>query len=210
MCAALSRRGIPAGDMLVLGPAASDPLGSDVVLETAALRAQFGNRLAGVYAPLILASFGTGQARIAVRAVAPDGTAACLVALAADLRARRSVGRELLRDPRLEFTSPASAQLAAGRADARLLITLAAMAASQPLRVLGFGDAGPGASPGLPSRAAQLEVPAAVAQRLLAFLRAQRPPYLAARADIAPGPGGRSLLTIEFAAPSPLGLLRPR
>jgi hypothetical protein len=42
-----------------------------------------------------------------------------------------------------------------------------------------------------------------------AFFRAQRPPYLVAQAAIAAVPGGESVLTVEFAAPAPLGLLQP-
>ena len=38
---------------------------------------------------------------------------------------------------------------------------------------------------------------------MLAFVRAQRPPYLPARADLS-----RGVPTVEFAAPSPLGLLQ--
>jgi hypothetical protein len=38
---------------------------------------------------------------------------------------------------------------------------------------------------------------------MLAFCRAQRPPYLPAQAGIAPGPGGGSVLTVELAGPSP-------
>ncbi|HEY2263110.1 MAG TPA: hypothetical protein VGI96_10845 [Streptosporangiaceae bacterium] len=42
---------------------------------------------------------------------------------------------------------------------------------------------------------------------MLAFVRAQRSPYLATRADLTPGPDGY-VLTIEFGAPTPLGMLR--
>jgi hypothetical protein len=87
MCAALAQRGIPAGNLLVLGPGSGDPLGSAVVVETAAVRNIFGERLASVYAPEVLARFGTGAARIEVRIVAPDGTAAYRRALAVDIRA---------------------------------------------------------------------------------------------------------------------------
>jgi hypothetical protein len=38
---------------------------------------------------------------------------------------------------------------------------------------------------------------------MLAFVRAQRPPYLAARSGLS-----RGVLTIEFTAPSPLSLLQ--
>ena len=178
MCAALAQRGIPSGNLLVLGPGAGDPLGSDVVLGTAAVRALFGGRLAAVYAPEVLASFGTGPARIDVRIVAPDGSAAYRRVLAADRRARRAAGLQLLRDRRLTASPAARAALAAGQVDARLLITLAALAASQPMRVTGFGAPAPGASPGLPLGSAELTAAAGTARRMLAFLRAQRSPYL--------------------------------
>jgi hypothetical protein len=206
MCAALARRGVPSGNLLVLGPGAGDPLGSDVVIGTAAVRGLFGSRLAGVYAPEVLASFGTGASRVDVRVVAPDGSARYQRSLAADLRSRRAAGLQLLRDPRLTATPSARAALAAGRVDARLLIILAALAAnepaSEPIRVTGFGAADPGASPGLPLRTAQLTAPGGTAPRMLAFLRAQRSPYQPSYASAA-GP----VVTVGFAAPAPLGLL---
>jgi hypothetical protein len=42
---------------------------------------------------------------------------------------------------------------------------------------------------------------------MLTFVRAQRSPYLAIRADLTPGPDGY-VLTIEFGAPAQLGMLR--
>jgi len=44
---------------------------------------------------------------------------------------------------------------------------------------------------------------------MVAFVRAQRPPYLPARALITTGAGGSPVLNIEFSAPSPPGLLQP-
>ena len=76
MCAALQADGLPATRLLVLGTATADPLGSDVVVATPAVRNQFGTRLQSVYAPVVIASFGTGAGRIDIRAIAPDGTAA--------------------------------------------------------------------------------------------------------------------------------------
>jgi hypothetical protein len=210
MCAVLAQHGIAAGSLLVLRPGAADPLGSDVVLATAAVRDMFGARLAGVYAPEVLASFGTGQARIDIRAIAPDGAAAYRAAIGADLQARRLAGRELLRDPLITFAPAARVQLAAGEVDARLLTTLDTLAASEPLRVTAFVDDGPDASPGLPLRGAELTASTITARQLLAFFRAQRAPYLFAQADLAAMPGGESVLTIEFAAPAPLGLLQPQ
>ena len=208
MCDALSRQGIASGNLLVLGPGTADPLGSAVVVETAAVRGMFGPRLAGVYAPDILASFGAGSALINVRVVAPDGTAAYQMALAADQRERAVAGAQLAGDPRLETGPAAQAALTSGRVDARLLITIEALAAGQPFGVAGFGDAGPGAGPGLPLRSANLTAPSAIARRLLAFVRAQRAPYLPAQTSLTPAGDGRSTLTIRFAAPAPLGLLQ--
>jgi hypothetical protein len=111
----------------------------------------------------------------------------------------------------------ARSELAAGQIDTRLLITLAAVAATEPVQVMAFGDSGPGASPGMPLRAVELAAPAVASgtaggtagvQTMLAFVRAQRPPYLPAQAGIVRGPGGSSVLSIEFAAPSPAGLLQ--
>jgi hypothetical protein len=209
MCAVLAQHGIAAGNLLVLRPGAADPLGSDVVLATAAVRDMFGDRLATVYAPELLASFGAGQARIDIRAVAPDGAAAYRSAIAADLQARRLAGSELLRDPKITFGPAARSELAAGQVDARLLTTLDTLAASEQVRVTAFSDAGPGAGPDLPLRAAELTASNASAVRMLAFFRAQRPPYLA-QAAIAAMAGGESELTVEFAAPAPVGLLPPQ
>jgi hypothetical protein len=204
MCAALVQHGIPAANLLVLGPESADPLGS------AAVRNMFGARLATVYAPQTLASFGTGQARIDVRAMAPDGAAAYRGALAADLRARRGAGAQLLANPRIILPPAARSELAAGQVDARLLIILAAMAVNGPVHVLAFGDLGPGASMGTPLRSAQIMAAGTSGPAMLAFVRAQRPPYLPAQSGLSPAPGGGTELTIAFTAPGPLGLLQPR
>ena len=190
MCSVLAGHGLPAANLLVLGPGAPDPLGSAVVLATSAARAMFGGRLASVYAPQTLASFGSGEARIDVRAVAADGSAAYRTALAADVRGRRAAGLQLLADPRVTISAPARAALAAGRVDARLLITLAALAANEPVQILAFGDDGPGASAGAPLRTAEITGAAAAARAMLAFVRAQRPPFLPARSAVSAGPGG--------------------
>ena len=42
---------------------------------------------------------------------------------------------------------------------------------------------------------------------MLAFAHAQRSPYLPADAGLTPGSDGASVLTVEFGAPAPLGLL---
>jgi len=76
------------------------------------------------------------------------------------------------------------------------------------VRVTAFVDDGPGAGPGVPLRAAELTASNTSVRKMLAFFRAQRPPYLFAQAAIAAMPGGESVLTVQFAAPAPLGLLQ--
>jgi hypothetical protein len=218
MCSALLARGIPSGNLLKLGVSSPDPLGSDVVVATAAVRSQFGGRLASVYAPGILASFGSGSLRIDVRAIAPDGATAYETALAADLADRRVAGRQLVGNPRLKVSAAARAALWAGQVDPRLLTTLATLAATSPastgsVQVSAFGDSGPGASQGMPLRSAQITEPFRAdlgrLRGMVAFVRAQRPPYLPAQALITTGAGGSPVLSIGFSAPSPAGLLQP-
>jgi hypothetical protein len=210
MCAELQMHGFPAGDLVMLGPGASDPLGSNVVVATAAVRNQFGGRLADVYAPLVLAAFGAGGAGIEVRAIAPDGVAAFRNALADDLAARRQAGAELLRNPGVSVPAAAGRQLSDGAVDSRLLITLAALAglrsaAQSPVRIISFGGPARGASAQVPLRSVEIAGPAATSA--IAFLRAQRAPYRAASVRAIRLPGGQAAVRIGFASPSPLGLL---
>jgi len=209
MCATLQAEGIAAGRLLALGTAAADPLGSDVVVATPALRTQFGARLGRVYAPAVIASFGSGAGRIDVRAIAPSGAAAYGPALAADHRARISAGQQLLRNRRIIVSAAARAALTAGEVDPRVLMTLAALAVEQPVRILSFGDRSPGASSAVPLRGVEI-APAASGSRaksslrsMLSFLDQQRPPFSPLRASLVRA----SALSVEYAAPSPLGLL---
>ena len=209
MCAALQASGVAVGRLLVLRTSAADPLGSDLIVATPALRSQFGARLASVYAPMIIASFGTGTARIEIRAVAADGTAAYDSAIAADRSARIAAGGELIGNGRITVSAAARAVLRAGRVDPRLLAMLAALAAQQPLRILSFGDPSPGANAAIPLRSVELapaKAGAHAAARLrtmLSFLQAQQLPFLPMQAVLI----HQTALSVEYAAPSPLGLL---
>ena len=104
MCAVLQSKGIPAGRLLVLGAGNAGPLGSEVIVSTAAVREEFGSRLTSVYAPVALATFGSGSARVTVRVVAADGSAAYLRSLHADATARRAAGALLLRNPHVRVS----------------------------------------------------------------------------------------------------------
>ena len=199
MCAALQEQGVAAGRLMPLRSAAASPRGAGVLVTSPPASGQ----LAGRYAPALIASFGSGGTRVEVRAVEPGGAPAYRAALRADLAARRAAGSQLLRNPRIRFTGPGAAQLRAGEVDTRLLATLAALASQYSFRVTAFGDAAPGA----PVLFREVSItgigrglPAA-----LAMVRAQNPPYLPAHAAVV----GQAGLSIEFAAPSPLGLLSP-
>lgn len=212
MCAALQARGFPAGNLLILGSSAADPLGSAIVVATEAVRSQLGSRLTSEYAPDTLASFGSGTARIEVMVTAADGAAAYQRALAADVRARQVTGRQLLHNSHIEAAAPARSELAGGRVDARLLITLAALAHEDRVHIAAFGGGNPAASPGIPLRTVDLASPAgtdaaASLDRARQFLIAQRPPYLASSITMARLADGRNVLHVGYAAPSPLGLL---
>jgi hypothetical protein len=206
MCSALQLRGFPAADLSVITASASDPLGSGIVMSTTAVRSQLGPRLATVYAPVVIASFGSGGSLIQVRVTAVGGAAAYDSALQADLAARKLAGGELNGNKNIRIPSSARAELAAGRVDSRLLITLAAVAHRFAVKIVSFSDSGPGAGPGVPLRMLTITAPnARYLRQLLAFLRAQRAPL---RSLISPHRHGRATtVQIEFTAPSPTGLL---
>ncbi len=199
MCVALQEQGVAAGRLMPLRSAAASPRGAGVLVTSPSISGQ----LAGRYAPALIASFGSGRTRVEVRAVEPGGASAYRAALRADLAARRAAGSQLLRNSRIRFTGPGAAQLRAGDVDTRLLATLASLASQYSFRVTGFGDASPGA-PVLFREVSITGVGRGVAAAL-AMIRAQNPPYLPAQAAAV----GQSGLSIEFAAPSPLGLLSP-
>lgn len=216
MCAALQAHGFPAGDLLALTATANDPMGSGIVMSTTALRNQFGSRLPDIYAPVVIASFGTGATRVDVRVEAPDGSQAYLVSQRADLLARQQSGQQLLHNKNLHVTGASRLDIAAGHVDPRLLLTLAAlMDQGYPVYIDRLGDTGPGAAADVPLRMVRIagRGPAhgkkdAYLHSVLRFLRAQQAPY---RASVAVAyVSGRPFVQIEFAAPSPLGLLGAR
>jgi hypothetical protein len=211
MCAALESRGFPAGDLMALGPGSGDPLGSAVVVSTAAVRSLFGSRLTTVYAPTVMASFGSGSAQIDVRAYAEGGAVAYLAALRADLLSRQRVGRLLVGNSRVIAPAAARRQLAAGQVDSRLLIIIGTLSHQGPVRIVSFGDSGPGASGAVPLRAVQVASPPGAKSgylpSLIASLRAANPPYLASSATVTRLADGQQVVQIVFDAPSPLGLL---
>jgi hypothetical protein len=86
---------------------------------------------------------------------------------------------------------------------------LAALAVEQPVRISAVGDASPGASLVVPLRSVQLAPLGSGAKAeaslrsMLSFIGAQQQPFWPLRAGFA----GSFALTVEYAGPSPLGLL---
>jgi hypothetical protein len=213
MCHALTAHGFPSRDLFVLGLTSPDPRSSDVVVETAAVQGLFGTSLASALAPAVLASFGSGPARITVRVVAKHGVASFQTALRVDLADRKSAGNALLNDDRIVVSPLAQQQLAAGRVDSRLLLAIASLATDQPIDIVQFGNTGPGADPGIPLRyadlaendqAAHLNRPAYVRamQTSLSKVDANFRPARTMTVDLA---DGQAVLRVEVTAPSPLG-----
>ena len=157
MCQALQVRGVPANDLLVLRPGAANPLRSAVVVVTAAVRKMVGSRLTAD-APATLASFGSGAGRISVRMIYRRA-AAYATALRKEIADRKTSGASLLLlRPVTAAATADRRQLRGGQVDSRLLLTLAELASQWPISIVAFGDRGPGASPGVPLRSADLVV----------------------------------------------------
>jgi hypothetical protein len=214
MCAVLEAHAVPAARLLPLGGSNPDPLGSDLIVSTAAVRGEFGARLNSVYAPVVLAGFGTGSAQTEVRVVASDGGAAYLRGLRTDVAARASAGRQLLQNPRLHTSATARGPLAAGQVDSRLLTVFAALATMYRVQVVDFPAPAPGASAGMPLRAADI-APAGPGTRqrpntmasLASYLRNQLTPYQPEHITVVRLANRRPVLRVDYGVPSPLGLL---
>jgi len=203
MCAALETRGFPQHALLVLGPVSLDPRHSDVVIETAAVRALFGTSLDQAWAPAVLASFGSGAAGITVRVVAAHGTVAYQTALAGELAAGKAAGASLLADRRIIVPAPARAQLNTGLVDLRLLSALTALSRHLPVSIVQFGNVGTGASPGMPLRFADLSATGQVAASERSYLDGLKGTLRPVRTVPVVLPDGQAVLRVEFTAPSP-------
>lgn len=212
MCSLLHDSGFPAANLVPVLPDTTDPLGADLVMATAVVRNQFGRHLTQVYAPLAIARFGTGNLRIDVRQVLPAGSSGARAQLAAKLREARQSGRQLLANSRIQVSGQARTVLSNGHVDERLMATLAALATEEPIDVLGFGDANPGASAWVPLRSVDLVATdpdqrrnaRAYRHALISFLRAQDAAlYRATSITVLTTQSGSRVIRIAFAAPSP-------
>jgi len=207
MCTELQQSGLPAGQLNELQPSAPDPLGSVLVVATPVIRNQFGTRLASVYAPQVIASFGSGAERVDVRYVAPGGTAAFESQLAADRKNRVAAGEQLLTNKHVQASAAARQALLAGQVDPRLLVTLSALAHQLPLDLVAFDDPSPGVSSDVPLRGAEIGAGGAAGlPTMVTFLSAQQSQYAPAVARITRGANGKPVVTVRYDAPGPMGL----
>jgi hypothetical protein len=208
MCQALEAANISASRLSVVQPSAPDPLGVEVIVATPALRSQFGPRLATVYAPLVLASFGSGAQQIDIRYLSPSGTAAFEASLAPAKRSRIQAGQQLLSNKHVQASAQARGALLAGDVDPRLLITLGLLAHEMPVRLVLFDDPSPGASSAVPLRGAEIGASASAGLSAITAFLAQQTTYRPSQyheVRIA----GAQVVTVQYDAPGPLGLNGP-
>jgi hypothetical protein len=211
VCSDLASRGFP--NLSQLGPGSNDPLGSNLVVATAAIRSQFGRHL-DVWAPAILASFGTGNARIDIRWVYPEGAKAYGPAVPAALRARKAAADLLLANGNIRVSATARSQLRSGQVDPRLPFLLGAMAHSHPLHIVDFASQSPGGGPASLLRwmdlATNVPLPhltrAAYFSWMRRYINRQRAEYHPAWILQVTLPDGQPVLRVGYGAPGLLSL----
>ena len=191
----------------------NDPLGSDLVVATADIRAQYGGRLASVYAPAIIASFGSGNARIDIRLIYPGGTAKYRAVQQAALRARKAADTQLLANSQVTLSAVARAQLLSGDIDPRLPLLIVAMArAGHPVHIVDFVNQSPRGGPASLLRSVDLATfdraahlrRAAYLGWMRGFIDVQRAEYRPAWSQQVTLRTGQAVLRIRYGAPSPL------
>ena len=210
MCQTLHAHGVPAADLLVLKPGGGAPLRSGVIVVTAAVTKMVGTEFLTADAPAAIASFGSGRPAGFRPADLPQGAAAYAAALRQDIAERKSGEAALLENPRVTAPQASRRQLQDGKVDPRLLLTLAQLASQWRLSIVAFGDRAPGASPGVPLRSADLAVTGGAvgqARQMSAFAHGLKVFFTSARIRAIRLGNGQDVVQVEFAAPSPLGLL---
>jgi hypothetical protein len=212
VCADLQKRGFPAANVKLLGPQSYDPSGSNLVVATAVIRAQFGSRLASVWAPAVIASFGSGNVRIDIRWEYPGGGAQYRADQGAAAQARKAADVEVLTNKQITFPATVGRQLRSGDIDPRLVQLIVTMAQAHPVSIVDFGGRSPGGGSASLLRRVDLAAvggrahltPAAYFRWVRSFISAQRAQYHTDRIQQLTPPGGQPGLRIGYGAPSPL------
>jgi hypothetical protein len=205
MCGELQNSGFPAGQLMVLSPTAPDPLGSELVIATPAIQSQFGLRLATVYAPQVLASFGSGPEQVVVRYIAPEGAAAFEAHLAKDRQDRIGAGVQLLANKHFHASAAARSDLLAGKVDPRLLVTLAQLADEKPIKLVAFDVSSPGEGSAVPLRGAEIGPAGSTDLSGIAAFWASQQGFAPAAERLA-NVGGQRVVAVRFDAPGPMDL----
>jgi hypothetical protein len=199
MCAVLSHQGLPQAELSPLRPG-SDLTADSLIVATPRARVLLGSAIEAA-APELTASFGTGSGQVRVWEVTPGGGAAYPGLVSADVASRREGGNLILGNASIKSSGNNWVVLCSGHVDSRILLALGEISHSEPLTIVSFGNANPGAASEVPLRSVLIDIanPAVVA----AYLRVQDPVMqpLAVRM-------GHGSLWIEFGAPSPLGLFQ--
>jgi hypothetical protein len=206
MCQQAQQAGFPAGQLMVLSSTAPDPLGAELIVATLAIRNQFGARLASVYAPEVIATFGSGPEAVDIRYVVPGGTAAFNAQSRTALNDRIGGGQQLLSNKNVHASATAKAELLAGQVDPRLLVTLAQLAHGIILHLIAFDVASPGEGLTVPLRGAEIGATPAGRSAILAILHGQTT-MAPAQEGTKRLSDGETVVTVRYPAPSPLSPL---
>jgi hypothetical protein len=181
------------------------------LVATATVRNQFGGRL-GLYAPALIASFGTGKARIDIWWIYPDGAKVYRAALPAALRARKTADAQLLSNSNIGFSATAKEQLLSGQIDPWVPLLLGIMAHIHPLHIVDFGSQSPGGGPASLLRWVDMATTvksahltqAAYLGWMQSFIDTQRAEYHPVWVQQVTLRTGQAVLRIAYGAPSPL------
>jgi len=211
VCGELASRGFPGANLLTISPQTKDPLGAALVVSTAAVRAQLRDRLASVWAPAIIAAFGSGKAKIEIRLEYAGGATSYNQDQGAFAQARKIRDAQLLTNTSVKLAGQARTQLSSGSIDPRLPELIAIMVHIHPLHIVDFGDRSPGGGPASLLRSMDLATadppghltPSAYINWMQSFIRAQRSLYHPGM-NLVRLPSGQSVLRIWYGAPSPL------
>ena len=209
VCTDLHSRGMPYANLLTLGSQSNDPLGADLVVDTAAVRAQFRDRL-HVWAPAIIAAFGSGNARIEIRLEFPGGATSYREDQPKYARARKLADAQLLTNNHIKLSPMAKAQLRSGNIDTRLPELIAFMVHYHPLQIVDFAGQSPGGGTASLLRSMDLattDPPAHLTSSayigwMRSFIRVQRSKYHPALTLVTLR--GQTVLRIGYGAPSSL------
>jgi hypothetical protein len=195
-------------NVLPIGLGSNDPLGCNLVVD---IGHQFGSRMASVYAPVILASFGSGSAKVDIRWAYPDGTVAYNADERSALVARKKADVQLLKNSRIRLSAIARAQLRSGYIDPILPVLIAEMAHYHPVRIVDFVNQSPGGGPASLLRSVDLATahngthltPAAYVRWIHRVLHTQQSVFRPAWSPQIKLPTGQAV-RIGYTAPSPL------